>query len=491
MAIIAVCECGKRFEGKDEYEGRRAICPSCRREFVFQRAGIPVFHEVTEPPPLPPVRGADNHDAEPKPLPADAAEAGRPFWKGPIFVAGAVIPATILAVFFGYLVDEHKTKEFHRRVYAMKLEVDDLVKSGQSRAALDKCEEVLSAIGDPERTDLKMRGYADVVSKTRDRLNDAVQAEKKHEQSDRTGESSKRRRNAKIPIEVSYPVIDEDSEPPQKRTLYVRLNMRITPEVLREIALELKSQEIRQYEYTYIFYYLPGTGPHSGSGYNDPWAISHFAPVLYVVIMGLTIDEEKSLRSAPLVLPAGSELVGAWLVENGYYKLRHTICFKDGTWYYHNLWPGSKGKAQFEAFEQLASTKGLLFKKKDGSDRYVVNSDGSLQIYDRDGELESAPVRLEISPTYENATATAISSLPATKPTSEMKDEYASASSAVYVTGDTGAYHRRQCAAIKEEGYPIALIEAVREKYRRCKQCRPPLLASAPRALKGRLDGRR
>jgi hypothetical protein len=43
MAIRAVCECGKKFEAKDEYEGRRAICPSCKREFVFQRGGIPVF----------------------------------------------------------------------------------------------------------------------------------------------------------------------------------------------------------------------------------------------------------------------------------------------------------------------------------------------------------------------------------------------------------------------------------------------------------------
>jgi hypothetical protein len=239
--------------------------------------------------------------------------------------------------------------------------------------------------------------------------------------------------------------------------------------------------------YTYIFYYLQGTGPHSGSGYNDLWAISHFAPVLDVSIMGLTIDEEKSLRSAPLVLPAGSELVGAWLVENGYYRLRHTICVRDGTWYYHDLWPGSKKKAQFQAFEQLASTKGLLFKKKDGSDRYVVNSDGSLRIYDRDGELESAPIRLEITPTYEVATETANSSLPATKLKPETKNEYASASSVVYVKDrdDNGAYHKRDCQFIKG-GYPIALIEAIRQNYRRCKGCQPPLLDPHHRVPKGR-----
>jgi hypothetical protein len=46
MSIHAVCECGKRFKARDEYEGRRAICPACRREFIFQRGGIPVFEEV-------------------------------------------------------------------------------------------------------------------------------------------------------------------------------------------------------------------------------------------------------------------------------------------------------------------------------------------------------------------------------------------------------------------------------------------------------------
>jgi hypothetical protein len=46
MAITAVCACGKRFSARDEYEGRRAICPACKREFIFQAAGIPIFEEV-------------------------------------------------------------------------------------------------------------------------------------------------------------------------------------------------------------------------------------------------------------------------------------------------------------------------------------------------------------------------------------------------------------------------------------------------------------
>jgi hypothetical protein len=35
MAIELVCECGKVFRAKDEYAGRRGICPACKAEFVI------------------------------------------------------------------------------------------------------------------------------------------------------------------------------------------------------------------------------------------------------------------------------------------------------------------------------------------------------------------------------------------------------------------------------------------------------------------------
>jgi hypothetical protein len=37
MAIHVTCVCVTRFKARDEFEGRRAFCISCRREFVFQR----------------------------------------------------------------------------------------------------------------------------------------------------------------------------------------------------------------------------------------------------------------------------------------------------------------------------------------------------------------------------------------------------------------------------------------------------------------------
>jgi hypothetical protein len=175
MAIQAVCECGKKFQARDEYEGRRAICPACKREFIFQAAGLPVFEEVpTSAPAIPPDQVDDDDEhCQPEPKPEDPAP--RPFWKDPVVVIGAAVPLTILAVFFCYLYYEHRTREFHRRVYALKLETDDLVKSRQSRAALDKCEEILDLVGDSTTADVKMRGYADLARKTKDHLRLAVQ----------------------------------------------------------------------------------------------------------------------------------------------------------------------------------------------------------------------------------------------------------------------------------------------------------------------------
>ena len=75
------------------------------------------------------------------------------------------------------------------------------------------------------------------------------------------------RRNPRIPVEVSYPVIDEVvGFGGTKRTIYVRLNTKVSEEVLREIALELKSTETKQYEYTRITFFLPGEGARPGPG---------------------------------------------------------------------------------------------------------------------------------------------------------------------------------------------------------------------------------
>ncbi len=114
MAIVIRCECGKEIRAKEEYGGKRAVCPACRREFVVPLQGAPEqATPVVEPgpPPLPPV-GVEQYE----PVQEVSPEGARPWWKDPIVVIGATVPSLVLLVFFGYLAWQHggalSNKEF-------------------------------------------------------------------------------------------------------------------------------------------------------------------------------------------------------------------------------------------------------------------------------------------------------------------------------------------------------------------------------------------
>ena len=156
-------------------EGGSALC--ARGSSCSRRSGLPVFEALpVSAPIIPPIQVGDDIDqTQPEPKPEDPPS--RPFWKDPIVVIVGAVPLTILALFFGYLYYEHRTKDFHRCVYGLKQEVDGLLKSGLNRAAFTKCEEILAAIGDRDACDAKMRGYADVATKVRDRLYPQVRDE--------------------------------------------------------------------------------------------------------------------------------------------------------------------------------------------------------------------------------------------------------------------------------------------------------------------------
>ena len=104
MSIHAVCECGKRFKARDEYEGRRAICPSCRREFIFQRGGIPVFDEVRSEWAVMPISASSHVDVPP--ITTKSGDTGRRL----IFGTSVLFSAVILALWLvGWLTSENRT----------------------------------------------------------------------------------------------------------------------------------------------------------------------------------------------------------------------------------------------------------------------------------------------------------------------------------------------------------------------------------------------
>lgn len=105
-------------------------------------------------------------------------------------------------------------------------------------------------------------------------------------------------RNAKeIPVEAPYSIISDRDEGPARREVEVNLKKKVTPDALREIALEVKSKEERPHERTAIFYYLPVEFPEIA---GEPWASTHFKPTLEVKILGLSTEEEDAMRKIPL-----------------------------------------------------------------------------------------------------------------------------------------------------------------------------------------------
>lgn len=93
---------------------------------------------------------------------------------------------------------------------------------------------------------------------------------------------------------VDYSILESHTIPGIKRSLDVRLNERVSELTLQRIALELKARDPRNYERTFICYYLPGMKVGSGA-----WAITHFNPNLEVEILEMSVLLEKFLKQEP------------------------------------------------------------------------------------------------------------------------------------------------------------------------------------------------
>lgn len=84
---------------------------------------------------------------------------------------------------------------------------------------------------------------------------------------------------ASPPVATDYTFEKDHSIPGIKRSLVVHLKHKVSEDRLREIAYELKSQEDRPHDRTFIVYYLPGMDTD-----DVCWATTHFDPDLKIGI---------------------------------------------------------------------------------------------------------------------------------------------------------------------------------------------------------------
>jgi hypothetical protein len=190
-----------------------------------------------------------------------------------------------------------------------------------------------------------------------------------------------------IPADVSYSIIDTDIIPGIKRSLDVRLNKKVSEDVLRAIALKLKSNDSQQYDRTFIVYYLPGTTIDAGA-----WATTHFDPTLVVRILGFTVQEEQALATEPA--PTGRQVIGIWMDEP--FGLQITIYLEGGTLYMG--WKAKDGSGLEEELLEKPSPLGQRFETKGGSsfgDHWIIDPDGNLQILGSLGGLIATARRIQ------------------------------------------------------------------------------------------------
>ncbi len=184
--------------------------------------------------------------------------------------------------------------------------------------------------------------------------------------------------------DVTYEIINTNTFLDYKRSLDVRLNKKVSEGILRTIALKLKAQDPRNYERTFICYYLPNMEVGAGA-----WATTHFNPDLEVRILGLTAEQEEALKKQPD--DPSREVIGSWLDESPYLGCKVTIFRQNGKLFMENTYKdGSSGKK--EIVEKL-SGKVRTFRRKEGSsvgEFYLIDKQDNLQLWDEEGIITTA-----------------------------------------------------------------------------------------------------
>lgn len=189
----------------------------------------------------------------------------------------------------------------------------------------------------------------------------------------------KEQRTELPPVKVEVSIIKNDIITGIKRGLSVRLNKKISEEVLIDVAHKIKQSDSNRYERTLILYYLPNMPLGEGA-----WARTNFDPELEVKIFGLSLKQEGALMSQPK--PTTKGIHGIWIDELNNRRL--TIFSNKKGFFMEQLYTdGSSGIVELK--QQIENEVSTL--REIGRDKteppYVIGSDGNLYLSTPDGPL--------------------------------------------------------------------------------------------------------
>ena len=175
---------------------------------------------------------------------------------------------------------------------------------------------------------------------------------------------------------TSYSIVETAALSDSKKSLVVRLDQNVSEDVLRSIATKIKNSDPKQYQRTYIAFYLPGMKIDTGA-----WATAEFDPNLRVNIIGVTPDQEKALGRLPD--DPSREVIGSWWDERPLIRNKMTFFRKNGKVYMENEMADGSGTRVVEIDERLTGRR--FFNIPDNGDYWLVNSSGDLEWWDEDG----------------------------------------------------------------------------------------------------------
>ena len=177
----------------------------------------------------------------------------------------------------------------------------------------------------------------------------------------------------------TYTIISDNDFRDVKRSIDVRLDKKVSVEVLRTMARKLKNMERKKYDRTFIAYYLPNMEVGAGA-----WATSHFNPELEVRILGLTAEEEEKMARA--AKSTSRDVVGIWMDDRPYVGATITIYRENKKLYLESKY--NDGSGSTEEMTETQSTIGTKLVEKGGNphgEYFVLDIKGNLQVGDNDG----------------------------------------------------------------------------------------------------------
>ncbi|NQY30398.1 MAG: hypothetical protein HRT69_13105 [Flavobacteriaceae bacterium] len=188
-----------------------------------------------------------------------------------------------------------------------------------------------------------------------------------------------------IPDDVTWKITKEEPNLTlSKNNIEIELNKKVTKNVLKEIALELRKDR-KQYDKLWVFYHLEDMVD------GVTWATSHFTPNLEIEIIGSTQEQDLLTKDTTFI---DGEILGKWrsekslsgatlvLFKSPNSKLKMRITFKDGS------------KIESDIKESKNNSLTRFEDDNEHGEFYILETNGNLGMYSHDGKFDEA-IKLE------------------------------------------------------------------------------------------------